>query len=137
MTNNEKANKMYEEYNKGFSLSEVGRMFGMSRQAVYCMLKVRKYELRKKKELPYQYFNNIKFTPQSNGYFRKSDGDRELMHRYVWRHYNGIIPEGHDIHHINMNRADNNIKNLEMLRKDEHTRKYASGNNQYTKKGEL
>lgn len=137
MTNNKKANKMYKEYNKGSSLSEVGKIFGVSRQSVYDMFKIRNFKLRNKKSLPYQYFNEIKFTPQNNGYFRKSNGDRELMHRYVWKFYNKEIPDYHDIHHKDGNINNNMIKNLEMLRKDEHTKKYATGNNQYTKRGKL
>ncbi len=131
----EKANKMYEEYQKGFSLSEVGKMFGVTRQSVFCMFKSkrRNFKLRGKISLPYQYFNNIKFTPQSNGYYRKSHGDRKLMHRYVWEFYNVKIPLKYDIHHKDRNRANNKIENLELMKKSEHSRKYATGNNQYTK----
>ena len=36
--------------------------------------------------------------------------------------------------YIGFKRRNNDIKNLKMMKKDEHTRKYATGNNQYTKK---
>jgi hypothetical protein len=55
------------------------------------------------------------------------------MHRYVWENEKGKIPPGWDIHHINENKADNRIENLECLPKSEHTRKYSPHNNQYTR----
>ena len=55
------------------------------------------------------------------------------MHRYVWENINGKIPFGFDIHHINNDKSDNRIENLECLPKSEHTKKYSPHNNQYTK----
>jgi hypothetical protein len=46
---------------------------------------------------------------------------------------NGKIPSGFDIHHIDCNRENNSIENLECLPKAEHTRLYSPHNNQYTK----
>jgi len=134
MTNNKKANEMYEQYKNGFSLSQVAKMFGNTRQSVYSMFKRRGFELRTQKRLPFLIFNGMRFSPQSNGYYRKSKEKRELMHRCVWEHYNGKIPDNYDIHHIDFNRSNNNIKNLEIWKKDEHTRKFSIGKNQYTKK---
>ena len=124
---------MYQEYVKGYSLSEVGKMFGMTRQSVYSGFKCRGYELRTKKLLPFQTFKGIKFTLRNNGYYGRTDGKREMMHRFVWKTYNGEIPKGYDIHHLDYNKVNNNIKNLEAIKKDEHTRRFATGNNQYTK----
>ena len=134
MTNNKKAEEMYKEYQKGFSLAEVGRMFGVTRQSVYCMFKVRKYILRKKKKLPYQYFNGIKFSLMNNGYNRKCFGDRKLMHRYVWEFCSKKkIPKGWDVHHKDRNRANNKIENIGIMTKAEHSSKYAARQNKYTK----
>lgn len=123
---------MYLTYKQGFSLSEVGKMYGMTRQSVFAGFKLRKYELRKKKKLPYQIFDGLKFTLRNHGYYSRTNGDRCLMHRYVWEKENGLIPDGHDIHHIDHNKANNNIKNLELYTKSEHARKFATGNNQFT-----
>lgn len=125
--------EMYSEYKKGFSLSEVGRMYGISRQSVYDGFKCRNFKMREKKKLPFLVFNEIKFTLRNNGYYGRTDEDRELMHRYVWKYYNGKIPDNHEVHHIDHNKANNNINNLELYSKAEHASKFATGNNQYGK----
>ena len=105
----------------------------MTRQSVYTGFKRRGYEMRKKKELPYRIFDRKKFTLRNHGYYARTDGDRELMHRYVWMKEKGEIPKGYDIHHKNHDCHDNRIENLELLTKSEHARVYATGNNQYGK----
>ena len=129
---NELYKELYEEYRKGFSLSEVGRMFGMTRQSVYAGFKCRGWELRAKKLLPFLMFDNKKFTLRNVGYYGMTYGERELMHRYVWRFYNGEIKEGYDVHHRDRDRTNNRIGNLEVISKSEHSKLYNSGHNQYT-----
>jgi hypothetical protein len=36
----------------------------------------------------------------------------EYMHRAIWEHHNGLVPEGMEIDHANGNRLDNRIENL-------------------------
>lgn len=124
---------MYEQYLKGFSLSEVGRMYGVTRQSVFGGFKCRRYKLREKKQLPFLSFNGDKFTLKNHGYYGKTYGDRELMHRVVWEYHSGEIPPNHDVHHVNHNKADNRIENLEAYEKSEHARKFSTGHNQHTK----
>ena len=45
----------------------------------------------------------------------------------------GKIKKNYDIHHIDHNKANNNINNLELYSKTEHASKFATGNNQYGK----
>lgn len=40
------------------------------------------------------------------------------LHRKVWEYHNGEIPQGYDIHHIDGDRANNNLSNLALI--DEH-----------------
>ena len=40
--------------------------------------------------------------------------------RYIWEKYNGTIPKGMFIHHINGNGFDNRIENLQMVTRKEH-----------------
>ena len=42
------------------------------------------------------------------------------LHRVVWEHYNGPVPDGFHIHHVNNDRADNRLENLECLSSREH-----------------
>jgi len=124
---------MYKTYKEGYSLAEVGKIWFMTRQSVFIGFKRRGYKLRKKEQLPYLYWEGNKFTLRKTGYYGKTTGKRELMHRVVWEHFNGKIPKGHDIHHIDHNKENNNINNLELYTKAEHAKKFATGNNQYGK----
>lgn len=133
MVNNEKADMMYEQYVEGFSLEQVGKMFGVTRQSVYAMFKCRGFEMREKKKLPFLTFNGKKYTLRNNGYYGSTDGKRTMMHRDIWKFHNGNIPIGFDIHHKNHDKTDNSIENLELIKKDEHSRKYNTGKNQYSK----
>ena len=57
----------------------------------------------------------------SNGYKTiKKSGYTKLEHRAVWEEYHGKIPKDHFIHHINGNKLDNRIENLECLSRIEH-----------------
>ena len=133
--NNEKANKALELYNQGYSLQGISKILGGSRQSIYDLLIRREgYKPRKKKPAKAQYFNGRKYTERSNGYYLSTTKPRTLMHRDVWEHQNGKIPNEHDIHHKDHNKANNDINNLELLSKQEHARKYSSGHNQYTPK---
>lgn len=42
------------------------------------------------------------------------------MHRLVWETFVGQIPEGYDVHHINGNKLDNRLENLELLSDYDH-----------------
>lgn len=49
----------------------------------------------------------------AKGYTRYSDG--EMAHRRVWRKHNGPVPVGFFIHHIDGNKQNNDIANLELV----------------------
>ena len=83
--------------------------------------------------MPFVEFNGNKYTLRNNGYWGRTNKERNMLHRDVWEFHNGPIPSGHDIHHLDENRANNFIGNLECLPKAEHTSKYSPHNNQYTK----
>lgn len=127
-------NDMYELYCEGHSLAEVGGRYGITRQSVYEGFKRREFELRTKSERPSQELDGIKFTLRNSGYYSATTGVRQLMHRYVWERHHGPIPPNHDIHHIDHNRANNDISNLELYSKSEHARLFSTGSNQFIKK---
>lgn len=43
-------------------------------------------------------------------------------HTYIWEKACGKIPEGYVLHHINLNKTDNRIENLQMITKQLHHR---------------
>lgn len=68
----------------------------------------------------YQYYNGLKFTrDEKTGYYLNST-NRIRMHRYVWECNHGKIPEGYHIHHIDHDKSNNNIDNLELMKADRH-----------------
>ena len=73
-----------------------------------------------------QYFNNVKFVrDDKTGYYLNSTS-RKRMHRYVWEYYNGEIPKGFQIHHIDHDKSNNDISNLEMISRSKHAKIHAN-----------
>lgn len=51
------------------------------------------------------------------------DGKKVLgkyLHIAVWEAFNGEVPDGYDVHHINHNPSDNRLENLELITRNEH-----------------
>ncbi|MFN4840190.1 MAG: HNH endonuclease signature motif containing protein [Phycisphaerales bacterium] len=72
---------------------------------------------------PVQEFNGRRFyrRPGPAGYYRSDPkyGGR-YMHRVVWEHFHGPIPDDHHIHHIDGDPANNAIENLEAIHSRDH-----------------
>jgi len=130
---NQKYKQGYKLYQQGYSLADVGRVLSVTRQSVYCAFKVRKYKMRKKKFLHFVLYDNLKWTINSHGYYRCTTRKQkeQLLQRYKWEKEKSKIPKGWDIHHIDFDKTNNDIENLECLSKAEHTRKYSPHHNQY------
>lgn len=81
-----------------------------------------------------QYFNGIKFYKRADNAYWYScttvNGKRVYMHRYVWEYYNKPIPKDYAIHHIDLDRDNNDISNLQYLPKKEHAKLHANLNKQ-------
>lgn len=130
---NKKYKEAYKLYQQGYSLSDVGRVIGVTRQSVYDCFKRRGYKMRNKKFLPFVLYDNLKWTINKNGYYRCTTrkNKEQLLHRYKWVKEKGNIPKDYDIHHIDLVKTNNDINNLECISKSEHTRLYSPHHNQY------
>ncbi len=51
----------------------------------------------------------------------------ESMGRVIWEAVKGVIPEGFVVDHINSNRLDNRIENLQLLTPTQNTQRSATG----------
>lgn len=122
-------------YEKGYSCSDIGKMLGASRQAIWEKMKNFGLKARPKKLLPFVIYDDKKWTvSKTTGYYRQTNSRKThvSLHRYVYEKESGKkIPAGYDIHHIDGNKTNNRFQNLECLPKDEHTKKYSPHHNQY------
>ena len=63
-------------------------------------------------------------TNDKNGYIHLKDN---LLHRVIWECVNGEIPNGYEVHHIDGNKQNNSIYNLELIGHKEHRTKHKKG----------
>lgn len=120
-------------YKEGSSLNDVGIEYGISRQAVYAALKRMGYKLRTREKLKHIEYNGFKFTLRNTGYYAKTVGVRNLLHRYVYEQEVCKVPYDWDVHHIDGNKENNSVENLVSLPKNVHAYLFATGGNQYVK----
>src|SRR3990167_5275660 len=81
--------------------------------------------------IPYRRYPNAKnrtnrFYFQRSAY-KKFDGKTGFLHRDVWKYYNGKIPNGYLVHHIDGNTSNNDIANLELVLIGEHAKRHNWG----------
>ena len=93
----------------------------------FCSRKCRGLAGRRRYDSPFRYRD-------SSGYIRLEfwcdDRGRyvhEFEHRRIWREANGPIAAGFVIHHINGQKDDNRIENLECQSREEHSREREAG----------
>lgn len=61
------------------------------------------------------------FVTKQKGYKHRG------LHQYIWMCVNGDIPEGYDIHHIDGNKQNNSIYNLELIERHKHLSEHKIG----------
>ncbi len=74
---------------------------------------------------PFQIHFGKKFYLQTYGYwvFRTKEYTF-LAHRWVWENHNGPIPDNMDVHHIDGNKANNELENLMILSRSDHRKEH-------------
>lgn len=70
-----------------------------------------------------QRFNDINYYFDGR-YYTNKWSDKRRLHQRVWEDAHGPIPEGYHVHHINEDKADNRLENLECLSPSEHMAKH-------------
>lgn len=77
-------------------------------------------------------FNGRKYRRDKHTGYYLNSVHRERLHRAVWQYHFGSIPEGYHIHHIDGDKANNEIDNLALIHGSNHcayhTMKYATAN---------
>jgi hypothetical protein len=126
MTDIQTSMAMWESYKVGNSLAQVTELFGVTRQTVYERLHRRGMHLRSRVlHNPIVEFDGNRYSRVVSGYYagyyRKTLGNREMLHHAVWRKANGgaSIPDGHVVHIHDNNRASIDPDNMELLLKGE------------------
>lgn len=87
------------------------------------------YDIDVEKGTIYSYITN-KYIGHINkrGYVQTTINNKHYrVHRLIWECVNGEIPEGYDIHHIDGNKLNNSIYNLDIIKNSEHTIKHHLG----------
>jgi hypothetical protein len=83
------------------------------------------------RELKYEYqaFNDVRYYKSQDGYYRsgatKERCKAEFIHRDIWKHFNGEIPEGFIVHHVDGDQANNSIENLALMSRADHVLEHA------------
>lgn len=75
-------------------------------------------------------YNKFNDYINKNGY---NDISGKLVHRVIWECVNGEIPYGYDIHHIDGDKENNSIYNLEMIEHKEHISEHKQNMSEETK----
>lgn len=122
-TRHQQAQAMYDLYCQGKSCAEIGKVFGRSRQSVWELFHRRGWDMRPRPPARQTVeFAGRKWSLRDTGYYAATDGDRAQMHRVVWWLAHGAIPDDWDVHHMDHDRTNNDLANLQALSKADHAR---------------
>ena len=77
-------------------------------------------EIAYTKDFKIAQFDDKRFVrDDQTGYYLNSKTLKRL-HRYVWEFHNGSIPENHHIHHIDEDKSNNTLANLQLMTFSKH-----------------
>lgn len=66
------------------------------------------------------YVDGYKFTRDESTGYHRCNAIRKRLHQYVWERSNGKIEKGYHIHHIDGDKKNNALDNLELMHGSKH-----------------
>lgn len=66
------------------------------------------------------------YNDQKSGYWISTTCPKIRAHVWVWKYNHGEVQKGFHVHHIDGDKSNNDISNLELLTAKEHVKKHAS-----------
>lgn len=116
----------YGLYKTGLSLEQVADRVGIARQGLWDRFRRQQLPMRpdsKKKALPVIEFDGKRYASKNrDGYFLKTTGDREPLHRDMWRKAHGRIKRGWVVYFVDGDPMNITLDNLECVPKGEEIR---------------
>lgn len=97
-----------------YEVSSFGRVRSINRYVTCCGGKIRFYKS-----------TILKYSKTKGGYpqvhlSKEGNVKSFLIHRLVYETFNGTIPEGYDVNHINEVKTDNRLENLNLMTRREN-----------------
>nr|BDT27285.1 hypothetical protein BHI3_07510 [Bacteriovorax sp. HI3] len=129
--------RAYGLYQCGMSLAQVAPRFNVNRKMLHYYftregLKCRGHKFQSKVII----YNGEKYTYSKKNEWRKSKGDRKLLHRQMWEDTYGPLNENEEISFKDGNKDNVVLDNLVKSTISENCRRRGFINNQFTKKRE-
>ena len=122
-------------YMCGMSLAKLSENYcpEISRQRLHYYFKMYRLPTRPKKVGEVRVYKGTRYGVSKGGYWRGTSGDREFLHRRVWRECGNLVPEGYVVIFKDRNTDNTSIGNLECVSKSSFGERSVTGRNQYTK----
>lgn len=117
--------EMYAFYEQGKTCSAIAVIFKTTRQSVWGRFNRQHLKMRPSSRslaLPAITWDGARYAPEKDGYFRKTVGDRELLHHAKWIKAYGRIKRGWVVRFVDGDRMNVDIDNLEAVPRDEMQR---------------
>ena len=95
-------------------------------RGIYCSRACRADYERKPREAAGRYRHNGYWMLRWNSGVGDGTYLHQFEHRKVWEDAYGAIPDGYDIHHVNEDKGDNRLENLQLMRSGDHRRLHKS-----------
>ena len=66
------------------------------------------------------YIDGYRFTRDEKTNYYRCNALRKRLHQYIWEKHNGKTDKGYHVHHIDENKLNNHISNLELMHGSKH-----------------